>query len=270
MEIPIELFLGGIGVSIALAIFGFIRQPQIPAMLVFGGMFILIFAVATDTIILGQSTNFIDSSVTRTVHYNVTSFSFETSMRVDGASTVSRITEFASSSSSQLVGDSANCISMYLRRVGTPTVGTVVEFGVWDSVGTQKHLFGTVDQVLVTTSANEFKRCSSTPYTIVSGDRIGARYNSGDAANNITVRLDAANPFDGTITFESTWNPNTLAWTSFTANDWTGTILLQESVTGETTTVNETYEFTELPKTLFALIGSIFMLCGALMVIRNN
>src|SRR5574342_1420712 len=54
MEIPIELFLGFIGMSIGLAIFGFVRNPQIPAMLVFAGIFILMVSVMTDSIIMGK------------------------------------------------------------------------------------------------------------------------------------------------------------------------------------------------------------------------
>lgn len=52
--IPFELFIGFIGIAIGLAIFGFIRQPQIPAMLTFGGMFILFIAVVTDEIKMGS------------------------------------------------------------------------------------------------------------------------------------------------------------------------------------------------------------------------
>ena len=52
MELPVELFGLFTGTSIALALFGFIRNPQIPAMMVFGGIFILFIAVSTDTIIL--------------------------------------------------------------------------------------------------------------------------------------------------------------------------------------------------------------------------
>ena len=54
MDIPIELFLGFIGVSITLAIFGFLRNPQIPATIVMGGMFILFLSVATDNVIMGK------------------------------------------------------------------------------------------------------------------------------------------------------------------------------------------------------------------------
>lgn len=52
--LPIEIFLGFTGISIALAIFGFIRQPPIPAMLAFGGMFILFVSVMTGGIIMGS------------------------------------------------------------------------------------------------------------------------------------------------------------------------------------------------------------------------
>ena len=54
MQIPIELFLGFVGASIALGIFGFMRNPQIPATIVMGGMFILTLSVATTEIIMGK------------------------------------------------------------------------------------------------------------------------------------------------------------------------------------------------------------------------
>ena len=52
--IPVEMFLAGLGVSIALAIFGFIRSPPIPATIVIGGMFILTLSVITGGIIMGK------------------------------------------------------------------------------------------------------------------------------------------------------------------------------------------------------------------------
>lgn len=50
---PVELFLGFIVMSVAIGIFGFIRQPQIPAMLAFGGIFILFISVMVGGIIMG-------------------------------------------------------------------------------------------------------------------------------------------------------------------------------------------------------------------------
>jgi len=54
MNIPIELFLGFTGVSIAFAIFGFARNPQVPVTIVIGGIFILLLAVSTTGIIMGK------------------------------------------------------------------------------------------------------------------------------------------------------------------------------------------------------------------------
>lgn len=54
VNIPVELFLGFIGISVGMAIFGFIRNPQIPAMMVFAGMFILSIAVITTGVIMGK------------------------------------------------------------------------------------------------------------------------------------------------------------------------------------------------------------------------
>ena len=51
---PVELFLGFVGIAVGLAIFGFIRQPQIPAMLAFGGIFILFISVMIGGIIMGK------------------------------------------------------------------------------------------------------------------------------------------------------------------------------------------------------------------------
>ena len=77
MDIPIELFLGFIVVSIALAIFGFMRQPQIPATIVMGGMFILTLAVTTDTIIMGKiPTQSVDSGATTTYTFIDNTYEF--------------------------------------------------------------------------------------------------------------------------------------------------------------------------------------------------
>lgn len=64
MDIPFQLFLGFIGISIGLAVFGFIRQPQIPAMLAFAGMFMLAFTVATDNIIMNEHVSIVNANTT--------------------------------------------------------------------------------------------------------------------------------------------------------------------------------------------------------------
>lgn len=54
MDIPIELFLGFIATTVIMIIIGIVRQPQIPALIVFAGMFILTIVVTTDGIIMGK------------------------------------------------------------------------------------------------------------------------------------------------------------------------------------------------------------------------
>lgn len=77
MELPIELFLGFIGVSIALAIFGFMRNPQIPATIVMGGMFILTLSVSTTGIIMGKiPVTSVDSGATTTYTFEDNIYEF--------------------------------------------------------------------------------------------------------------------------------------------------------------------------------------------------
>lgn len=260
MEIPIEIFITGMGVSISLAIFGFIRNPQIPAMLVFGGMFILSFAVMTDTIIL-DSFSFL-SSDSILYAYNVESATGNVNLNNGG--TTAR-TEFVSTSASQLTGDTINCIDSYFGKTLSPTGN--VNFGIFDTAGTLVTSFGVTDLSTISSAQDWHTECltGENTYTIQSGDRIGIQYLGGNATTFISQRSDGNNPFDGTVTFLSSWTAG--AWVSSTTNDVTMRYYLTES--GVTINTNTTYEFTELPKVLFALIGVIMMLCGAIMVGRN-
>lgn len=51
---PVELFLGFVAVAISVAVFGFMRQPQIPAMISFAGVFIMFISVMLGGIIMGK------------------------------------------------------------------------------------------------------------------------------------------------------------------------------------------------------------------------
>lgn len=57
MDIPVEMFALFMGASIAFAVFGFVRKPQIPAMLAFAGVFILVLSVSTTNIVMGYNNN---------------------------------------------------------------------------------------------------------------------------------------------------------------------------------------------------------------------
>lgn len=76
--LPVEIYLGFLGVSIGFAIFGFIRTPQVPAMLAMGGIFILVLAVMFNGVILGVEP---ESSTTTgdTTDYSMVNHGFDMS-----------------------------------------------------------------------------------------------------------------------------------------------------------------------------------------------
>lgn len=57
MDVPFEVFSLLEGMFLVIALVGLIRQPQIPATLVIGGLFMLVIAVLTMNIELGQLVN---------------------------------------------------------------------------------------------------------------------------------------------------------------------------------------------------------------------
>lgn len=265
MDIPVELFITFIGISGFMAIFGFIRQPQIPAMLAFSGVFLLVIAVSTTNIIMGSYASENDNIGVE--YYDVQTRSFEVSTF---AGTNSINGEELLDSTSELNGDTMNCVTMWLRKTGTPTISVPIRYGVYDVNGDEKYLVGTMNTTILTTSATPYKLCNYiTSYTLIPSDRIGLKYTGGDASNAVVSQWDANNPYDGTITRRSQFNSGTGTWSSFTTNDFMGIISLETQENNDVTFTNDTFEFTEMPKVLFALLGAIFMLCGALMVAKN-
>jgi hypothetical protein len=258
MDIPIELFLGGIGLGIALAIFGFIRNPQVPAMLVFGGMFVMFFAVATDNIIMNS---FINGGEQDVYIYDVTSSTGQVTLNAIQSQTQA---ELPSSSSSQLFGKTFDCMRVWLGRAGTPPESTIT-FGVFDTSNNVIRLFGTQTVVSMTSSAlTPYVHClpEGTSHTLGVSHYVGVNYNAGDATNTLTMRVDGNNPFDSTVTYRSQY---LASWSSSTGQDVTMQLWLRGA---ETDTILYEYEFTELPKVIFALIGVTMMLCGAITVVK--
>ena len=267
MELPIELFLGAMGIAIALAIFGFLRQPQIPAMLCFGGMFMLVFAVATDTLILNT---FFEGELPANYIYRQEAGSGLIDISAGAASSDIR-GEYVTNTASRLYLQEIDCIDFTLRKLGTPT--GVVDVGIWDhaqAIGNPVILhFGSQDLSTVSSSVSQwYSFClpEGTTYIIGDQDVIGVRYNAGDSLNAARIQVSTVDIFDGTNSQSTAKADATDIW-----SQPTGDMVMRAYLRGETSeTVSSTYEFTELPKTLFALMGSIFMLCGALMVLRNN
>lgn len=267
VDIPIELFSLFIGASIALGVFGFLRNPQVPAMIVFGGMFILVISVSTSNIILSFSdiNNVPDeipySVITNTGNANI----FSPNSPIRG--------EYPTSSSSMLIGDRFDCITIPLAKTGSPPINIPVKVGVFDATGTLVTQFGNdLNMTNVTTGFFFYEFClpDGQYYTVGSlpalVERIGVEYRGGNSTNTLTSRIDANNPYDSTITVLSTFNSGTGLWTQTSASDFDMILTLR----GSDTSVNENiYEFTELPKVMFALLGTIFILAGALMVFKQ-
>lgn len=74
-DIPILVFITFFASSISMAIIGLIRNPQIPALVAFAGVFLLVFSISTDNIIIGynetNSTSTVNSSGNVTQKDNV-------------------------------------------------------------------------------------------------------------------------------------------------------------------------------------------------------
>ena len=140
-------------------------------------------------------------------------------------------------SSSQLVGDQIDTITLRLSRSGSPT--GFAEIGVFNGDLSVKKLFGTINVSTISTSYSDytFALGPTDLYTIQSGDRIGIKYTGGDT-NNIVKTMrdgDSADPFDGVNSYRIYY---TTSWvSSYTAEDLTITLIQTHSSTGSTPTM---------------------------------
>ena len=118
-------------------------------------------------------------------------------------------------STSQLIGDKIDSITLKLKRAGTIT-GTA-NIGILDNNNNVKKSFGALNVGTLTTTYTdyEFHLTGGELYTIQSGDRIGIRYVGGSTTTWVAVMidLDAADPFDGTNSYaqhyQGSWLSNT-------------------------------------------------------------
>src|SRR3990172_4764991 len=122
------------------------------------------------------------------------------------------------SSSSQLVGDKIDTITLRLGKTGAPT--GFAQIGVLNTDLSVKKLFGTKDVSTISTSYTDytFALGPTDLYTIQSGDRIGIKYTGGSANTHVKTMSDGntADPFDGTNTYRVEYKKS---WSSSTAQD---------------------------------------------------
>jgi hypothetical protein len=283
VDIPVELFFGFIGMSVVLLVIGLIREPKIPATVVFAGMFMLTITMVTDNITFGsridnivatESTFNITGSVTEIpdYKYNVITGTQALVIRVDGSNVHSRV-EYITPTS-VLIDEEIECISVPLRRTGSPT--GVVQSGILDSNGAMVKTFdGIVNPATVLTTFTYYSFClpDGQSYIIQSGDRIGVLWVSGtsDGTNFLETIRDTSNVFDGTNTVSSAY---TTLWTDTTTADMNMQLYSREEIPdniqvsgigGIYSYEPDSFQFTELPKVIFAFFSVVLMLLGALL-----
>jgi hypothetical protein len=109
------------------------------------------------------------------------------------------------SPSSVLVGKDIDSITVGLRRVGT--ISGSAEIGVFNSAGSAKQIFGSLNAASVPATAHpnitEYTFTIPGTYTMVAGDRIGIRYTGGSSSAYLAVALDQDTSaiFDGTNSY---------------------------------------------------------------------
>lgn len=255
MNIPNDIFItfvvlafaiGGMGLWL-----GVKRIAGAPFICVFAGIILFSqIAFIEDIQYFGDTEDSIIS------HYDVSTRSFERSI-VNNTALI--IAEDVDASNGALIGDTINCMEIMIRKTGSPNISHPVLFGVYDSSGILKKQFGSMNVTNITTSSTFYKHCISDTYTITINDRIGVKHRGSSAGNQIIVNLDALNPFDGTITTHDEFNEATITWTSFTANDLTMKLYLEQEVPINSYPLNDndTWAF-------FMLFGLFFVMMGAL------
>lgn len=259
MEIPIAIFLSFIAVSLVLTLIGLWKK--IPVLMFLCGFLFFFWSVTTDTIILDTLAT---SGGQDLVHYEVTSPAVSVT-----ANAITPIrAEFPTTSSSQLIEDTFDCMKVPLAKSGAPVAGTMVRAGVWGTTGNLIKQFGSsldVQNMAVGLTTYQFCLPEGETYkigTFPNVERIGIEYNAGDAVNFITGRTDNSNPYDGTITVAQVFTTSTGLWsTPSTTNDLNMKLWLRGNVEGMQ---QIDFEFSAYPKLLFILIGSLIMIIGAI------
>lgn len=241
---------------------GYLMRFSIPiSLFIFsaGGLLLALF-ISIDTITLDSFATSADAIFS----YNVESFTGSSQLNLGG--TIAQV-EFASASNSQLVGDTINCIDLYMAKTGSPTgtanIGTFLNIAV-PTIATS---FGTIDVATLTTSREWHSFCLPTgdTYLIQSQDRLGVMYAGGNATNGLSLSSDSNNPFDGTVTFRQS---NTGAsWTSSTTVDQTSRFYLAGS---DFEIVNRDMAFTQEIKVFMALMASMMLLVGAVVEYQSR
>lgn len=286
VNIPIELFGGFIGISLFLVIVGFLTNPRMPILLFIAGVFVFTQVAITENLVMGYSeersvlvAQLTVDDQTSITHMNVTTGDTFGQMGITATNSIFRGEELGGSSS--LIGDEFNHVRVNLTKTGNPAGSFYV--GVWNpSLGapTDANYECLVTTVLASTLTTtntryDFEKTDGT-CTLSSGDAVGIFYNSGTSGNIISIFLDTTSPpFDGTNSYSGFYAGG--IWQDNTAHDVTMQIYYEFAQSPVTTYSYDTvgsspllFEFSELPKALYAIYGVTLMLIGVVIFSKER
>lgn len=268
-DIPIELFIFGISLSLIFVVLGLMKNSKgyrSHWMINASGLFIAIFALSTNMIIMGYAeTEKTITTYDAELPYNITSHS--SSATVINATGGSEIRAERITDDSILVNQIIDCIIIDLSITGNPA--STVFAGVFNEDGDLIEQFGNISTSSLTTSFITHVFCNDFSYKISSGDLIGVSSTGGSAGNLVNIRVDTNNPFDGTNTqLDSFVND---AWIDATPSTDIKMILSYNVDKITETNIIEPidYEFTELVRTVFVLIGG-FVCISSVFLMRSE
>lgn len=229
--------------------------------IMFSGLFLLVIFIPVTNLVLDST--YIAGETSVSYLYDVKSSSADLTVN---AVSRSILAEFPVDSSSALHGDTFNCMSVYLNKVGSPPVGTYVRVGVFDGSGNLIKSFGALNVTQIGTSYSWYNYClaSGDSWTIsaLNNDRVGFSYAAGDGSNTIQTRRDAGNPFDGTSTTLQNYVGG--AWATFsTANDFVMVLSYQTSTVGDW--VDNSIPIEPIVKVMVVMFAALILLYGAWM-----
>lgn len=271
MNIPIELFIGFISISVFLAVLGFLaRSNKLGTFTVIAGLMIFPMISVTDNIIMSYAEPFADSTYNEVINeliyrMNVTTSNSSVSLQNTNFGASERPVNIAS----LLYNMPISCVSIDLSKTGAPS-GTVT-FAIMGGTGNIIKSFGTLDiSTEVSSTQRTYTKClANHDYWLISlHEKVGVFYNSGTAGNGLNV-YTVTNGFDGTNTVRATLSSGG-TWTDSTTTDVRMILTYDNSRILNTSDLIDNpenlYPFTDWVKVLFGLYASILMLCGVLIM----
>lgn len=267
-NIPVELFLGFIGMTFMLIVIGIVRKPNVPVLVVSAGAFILSIAVMTDNIVLGQK-QIDDTEISESTDIIMNVNTHQATVDVSGFSTHNRfVGQEIGNQNSLLWNKEIDKVCMFLSKSGTLTGDATV--GVWNTVVTPtqsnyQKFFGNITATNIPTTGTLFCSQSNLPVILNQEMAIGIFYNggAGDSANKINLAVTTSDIFDSTNSYRTRYST---VWSDTTTSDIR--MILTVDTINESNTYDDDsnlYPFTQRVKVMFSFFGVVLMLMGALM-----